>query len=350
VPTYQNDPIVSKTTTQVPAFSGGVYGESTVFNGVRGVTYAPSAGGVVGVSENHTQQAGPGVFGQSDGTGVWGQSKTWMGVYGYSDSTTGGAGVMGEATGPGVIGKSKTWHGTYGETLSTTGGAGVWGEHKANGYGVVGNSSGGVGVFGVSQTGEAMHAETHSANVAAIAAYNLNPQGTGAAVYAKKAGAVGHAGFFDGDVHVTGSISVDRDVVLVNGDCAEEFDVEDPASAEPGTVMILGDGGALRPSGGAYDKRVAGVIAGAGAHKPAIILDRQPGPDRRPIVVVGKTACKVDAQYGAIEVGDLLTTSMAPGYAMKAADPLRAFGAVIGKALEPLREGRGLVRILVGLH
>jgi Histidine kinase-, DNA gyrase B-, and HSP90-like ATPase len=86
--------------------------------GVRGVTYTSGHEAVVGVSENHTPQAGSGVFGQSDGTDVWGTSKTWMGVYGNSESTTGGAGVMGEAVEPGVIGKSQTWMGVYGETIT----------------------------------------------------------------------------------------------------------------------------------------------------------------------------------------------------------------------------------------
>jgi hypothetical protein len=35
---------------------------------------------------------------------------------------------------------------------------------------------------------------------------------------------------------------------------------------------------------------------------------------------------------------------------MKAADPARAFGAVLGKAMGALKEGRGLVPILVTLQ
>jgi hypothetical protein len=49
-------------------------------------------------------------------------------------------------------------------------------------------------------------------------------------------------------------------------------------------------------------------------------------------------------------VGDLLTTSPTPGYAMKADDPFKAFGAVIGKALRPLKEAQGLVPILIALQ
>ena len=65
---------------------------------------------------------------------------------------------------------------------------------------------------------------------------------------------------------------------------------------------------------------------------------------------MGKVFCKVDAQFGAIEVGDLLTTSPTPGHAMKTNDPFKAFGAVIGKALRPLKEGQGLIPILIALQ
>jgi hypothetical protein len=58
----------------------------------------------------------------------------------------------------------------------------------------------------------------------------------------------------------------------------------------------------------------------------------------------------VDAQYGSVEVGDLLTTSPTFGHAMKATDQAKAFGSIIGKALEPLRSGTGLIRMLVSLQ
>jgi hypothetical protein len=105
------------------------------------------------------------------------------------------------------------------------------------------------------------------------------------------------------------------------------------------------------PSQRAYDKRVAGVVSGAGGLRPAVVLDAQDnGAHRVPIALLGKTYCKVDAQYAAIEVGDLLTTSPSIGHAMKAADTSRAFGTVIGKALRPLKGGQGLIPILIALQ
>jgi hypothetical protein len=153
------------------------------------------------------------------------------------------------------------------------------------------------------------------------------------------------AGRFEGDVEVTG------DIRLLNADCAEDFDIGVDLSVEPGTVMVLGEEGALFPSLHAYDKRVAGVISGAGDYKPGIVLDKQEsGSNRQPVALLGKVFCKVDAQYGAIAVGDLLTTSRTPGHAMKADDPLKAFGSVIGKALRPLAAGQGLIPILIALQ
>jgi hypothetical protein len=149
----------------------------------------------------------------------------------------------------------------------------------------------------------------------------------------------------------TGSVEVTGDIRLLNADCAEEFDTCATEQIEPGTVMVLGEEGVLYPSQGAYDKRVAGVVSGAGDYKPGIVLDKQQSSNpRKPIALLGKVYCKVDAGFGAIAIGDLLTTSPTPGRAMKADDPVRAFGTVIGKALRPFKEGHGLIPILIALQ
>jgi hypothetical protein len=115
--------------------------------------------------------------------------------------------------------------------------------------------------------------------------------------------------------------------------------------------MVLDEHAALQPSQQAYDKKVAGVVSGAGDYQPGLILDKQESSaGRMPVALVGKAYCKADAQYAAIEVGDLLTTSHTPGHAMKASDSVQAFGAVIGKALRPLKEGQGLIPILIALQ
>jgi hypothetical protein len=141
------------------------------------------------------------------------------------------------------------------------------------------------------------------------------------------------------------------DIILRNADCAEDFDVADSTDIGPGTVVAIDENGELRESREAYERTVAGVISGAGEYRPGIRLGKcETGKTRLPVALVGKVYCKADAVFGAIRFGDLLTTSPTYGHAMKASDPARAFGAVIGKALQPLEFGQGLIPILVALQ
>ncbi len=136
-------------------------------------------------------------------------------------------------------------------------------------------------------------------------------------------------------IHLNGSTG---DIILSNADAAEHFDLAEAVEAAPGTVMVLNATGKLELASNPYDKKVVGVVAGAGNYRPGIVLDhRNSAAQRVPISVLGKVTCKADASFGSIEVGDLLTTSPTAGHAMKASDPRLAFGAVIGKALSPLQ-------------
>jgi hypothetical protein len=66
------------------------------------------------------------------------------------------------------------------------------------------------------------------------------------------------------------------------------------------------------------------------------------------VVTLGTYAhCKVDAAAGPIKVGDLLTSSKNPGFAMRAIDP--KIGTIIGKALEPLDTGTGFIAVFVNM-
>jgi hypothetical protein len=156
----------------------------------------------------------------------------------------------------------------------------------------------------------------------------------------------------DGDIHTKGNHTVDGDIQLSGADYAEDFDIVNAEEVEPGTVMVLDDSGGVRVSDRAYDRRVAGVVSGAADYKPAVILDRKVSrTNRRPLALMGKVYCKVDASSAPIVIGDLLTTSSTPGHAMKAvSEPALAFGTIIGKALRPILSGKGLIPILVALQ
>ncbi len=143
-----------------------------------------------------------------------------------------------------------------------------------------------------------------------------------------------------------------RDILLTNADLAEDFDLARGDAPEPGSVMVISSNGSLKESQDPYDRKVAGVISGAGDYKPGITLGKQSPAGRRwmPVALNGTVFCKADATYKSIVVRDLLVTSPTPAHAMKATDPNRAFGAVIGKALRALESGYGLIPILVSLQ
>ena len=56
----------------------------------------------------------------------------------------------------------------------------------------------------------------------------------------------------------------------------------------PGTVVVIDECGALRQGYEAYDKKVAGVISGAGDYKPGIVLGKQPSEGPRMPVSFGR--------------------------------------------------------------
>src|SRR5262245_62115322 len=163
-----------------------------------------------------------GLTGTNDttGNGVAGFSQDGMGVRG--DSISGFAAVHGHG------GKNGVW----GYTVSPQD-SGVFGSNDGSGgNGVAGYSQNGNGVYGFTQTGV--------------------------------------AGFFQGNVNVTGDIFLPG-----ASDCAEHCDIAGAEQVEAGTVRSISDEGGLAPSRQAYDNRVAGVVSGAGKFKPGIILDKQ---------------------------------------------------------------------------
>jgi len=128
-----------------------------------------------------------------------------------------------------------------------------------------------------------------------------------------------------------------------------------PTSQEqiaPGTVMVIDpvNAGFLAISTQPYDKKVAGVIAGANGLDSGVKLGTSADGDYA-VALAGRAYCNVDTQYGDIEPGDLLTTSPTPGYAMVVKDFSKAQGAILGKAMEGLSGGRqGQILVLVTLQ
>ncbi len=140
-------------------------------------------------------------------------------------------------------------------------------------------------------------------------------------------------------------------------DLSEQFDIHGTGveiSPSPGMVVCIDPDhpGELAISARAYDRRVAGIISGAGGIKPGMLMGQQgsEAAGKNPVALTGRVYCRADASHGAIMPGDLLTTSEIPGHAMKVTDYSKAQGAIIGKAMTALEQGQGLVLVLVTLQ
>lgn len=158
---------------------------------------------------------------------------------------------------------------------------------------------------------------------------------------------------------LTNGITQVRTLQILGGsDLAEPFNVNATAhepKIEPGMVVVIDQNkpGELRLTTDPYDTKVAGIISGANNLAPGMIMkadDADYTMGQHPVAMTGRVWCYVDASFGAITPGDRLTTSSTPGHAMKAADSSRTSGAVIGKAMSELQEGKGLVLVLVNLQ
>jgi hypothetical protein len=124
-------------------------------------------------------------------------------------------------------------------------------------------------------------------------------------------------------------------------------------SYAPGDVLVIATSQkrAVPRAAEPYSTRVAGVYS----TKPGMLATPYTMDDPRiaeeiPLAVVGIVPCKASAENGPIEIGDLLVASATPGHAMKGTDRARMLGAVVGKALEPLPTGRGIIQVLVTLQ
>jgi hypothetical protein len=137
-------------------------------------------------------------------------------------------------------------------------------------------------------------------------------------------------------------------------DLAEPFKITSGADEVPqGAVVVIDEQnpGHLKMSDQGYDTHVAGVVSGANGISPGIQMQQQGVMEGgKNVALTGRVYVQADTSNGAIKPGDLLTTSTTPGHAMKVTDHVRAAGAILGKAMTGLSEGKGLVLVLVTLQ
>ncbi|MCK5493530.1 MAG: hypothetical protein KAJ14_10510 [Candidatus Omnitrophica bacterium] len=250
-----------------------------------------------------------------------------------------------------------TIYGVEGVTNAATNGTGVFGWASASVNGI------NHGVYGQSNaTGD------QSCGVRGVSVAN---SGVVYGVYGRAASPAGYSGYFTGaqGVYVNGNCYA---TTRTGGaiDVAEYISVtENTSSIKSGDVVIIDSNNSLSVilSNKPYDRTVAGIISTNPGYLLGVDEENGNKGDVK-LTLAGRVPCKVTDEGGHIKVGDLLTTSSKPGYAMKAvfldvnkannfqemkkilSENQKRKNAILGKALEPLNESEGVVMVLVTLQ
>ncbi len=374
--------VVSGGLTAVRGISFGMGGFA---NGVVAESSSPDGNGVI--AQNRASNGGNGIRGIADGTsgfanGAVGESSSpaGNGVIGQNRASNGGNGVRGHADGTsgfanGVVGESMSpgGNGVFGVNNASAGGVGVNGTTLSPaGNGVIGNNptttgGGGGGVIGLTSSADfgfsyAIRGTATASTGSALAIFGETFSPNGAAGYFLNRGGgdiiVGHTGINDTlsvfRVDSTGRVFADGGFQPNGADFAESLPVTGSRNKySPGHLLVIDQAGKRRLAlaRDPYSTLVAGIYS----TKPGMLgsthkIDEKAYADEVPLAVVGIVPCKVSAENGPIQAGDLLVASATPGHAMKGTDRGRMLGAVVGKALEPLQKGTGVIQVLVTLQ
>ncbi|UCC64972.1 MAG: hypothetical protein JSV36_08020, partial [Anaerolineae bacterium] len=255
----------------------------------------------------------------------------------------------------GVVGASRSPDGYGGYFYNNGGGDALYGKST--------ESSGGDGVTGesYSASGRGVYARNYGSGVA-IAGYSDSVPGTGHwyptlyLVQANSSGdfVVGASAYWGSRywrVDRTGKGYFNGGTQASGADFAEQLAVEgEEADYEPGDVLVISASAdrTVELSSEPFATAVIGVYS----TRPAV---RAGAPDTDdplagiPVAITGIAPCKASAENGPIQRGDLLVTSSTPGHAMRAGDS-PAPGTVLGKAMQPLESGTGIIEVLVTLQ
>jgi hypothetical protein len=290
----------------------------------------------------------------SDGSLTF-NATSYVGLVGSTDNTAQGAVALSGIE----FATSGITFGVEGKAVSPSG-VGVLGvnDGASGGWGVKGqsNSPGSVGVEGFSPTvgvrGQSLVCDANvcTAQTGEAGQFIVAPGGTLLTGYVNNGGVWSPVfrvdstgkGIYDGGTQ-TGGADFAEAVAAAKG----------PHRYEAGDVLVLDTttDRQLRLSTEPYSTLVAGIYS----TKPGVLATAHTigtpfSSEEIPLAIVGIVPCKVSAENGSIQRGDLLVTSSTPGYAMKGTDRRRMLGTVVGKAMEPLRKGTGVILVLVTLQ
>ncbi|MFQ6090465.1 MAG: hypothetical protein ACE5LD_03400, partial [Candidatus Bipolaricaulia bacterium] len=109
-----------------------------------------------------------------------------------------------------------------------------------------------------------------------------------------------------------------------------QFSGHQPPSVSIGSLAA----GALAPQELTLQQTVGGVLAQLERDQPLLAL-------------MGVVPVKATTENGPIRPGDVLVSSSVPGYVMRCGEITKCEGAIVGKALEPLKGKQGIIKMLV---
>mgnify|MGYP001041663012 CR=1 FL=1 len=305
------------------AYAGGS-GEAVTASATEGVAVAAFSDDYLGLQAYSYDTANdhPGIFGcsaDSSGTCDPYRDDNGAGVMGYSQYDYGGYFVGGTAADGGV-------HAEANYNL----GMGVWAENNGGGAAVYaeGNAAGGTShifpTLYLVQADSAGDFVVGASSTWGTRYWRVDRTGKG---------------FFNNGTQIGGA------------DFAEQMGVEgEEADYEPGDVLIISASAdrVVELSAEPFATAVIGVYS----TEPGVLAgapDTDDPLEGIPVAITGIVPCKVSAENGAIHRGDLLATAATSGHAMRAGDNPPQ-GTVLGKALEPLEEGTGVILVLVTLQ
>jgi hypothetical protein len=341
-----------------------------------GETWSGSGVGLTLNSSDHSSLRvyGPIVIESSDWNGLYVNSANYSGVNVYS---------------PGYDGVHVTSPGDDGVNVYSPGGDG-FAVYSATDDGVYVDSAGDDGVHVQSASGDGVYIE--SADDDGIHVASANDRGvtvSSVSDYGVYANTTATYGFFTSDKIYTGGGCVGCTSMLIAqngdegllepGDLVAVAGLADPVNPEAIRPILI-----VRKAEASFSQGVVGVVEGHYVYKAMTeqvpveypeegekeasfsdrmteIINEEPAAPGEYMSVVyrGLAKVKVDASSSPIRVGDLLSVSTATGHAMEAQSLAiegekamggYLLGTVVGKALEPLNEGQGVIWVLVDLQ
>ncbi|HUA65128.1 MAG TPA: hypothetical protein VME24_04725, partial [Alphaproteobacteria bacterium] len=289
---------------------------------------------------------------QSDTIGF---ENTAIGFQTLTANTTGNANTaIGDSAAANLNGNNNTAVGFYSLSALSSGSGNIAIGNSA-GHGLTsGNNNIDIGNIGVSSESGIIRIGTPGTHSQTYLAGNVNCSSENVSGSLTCPNITATSGVSCAGITVSGNASCASITITGGSDLAEPFRISSAKSdVPPGSVVVIdpSNPGHLKLSDQPYDTGVAGVVSGANGIHPGIQMQQQGllagGKD---VALSGRVYVLADTSNGPIKPTDMLTTSSIPGYAMKVTDHARAQGAILGKAMTGLSDGKGMVLVLVTLQ